>query len=228
MTKELSATQPTHVIAVLDRSGSMAARVGDVIGGYNTFLKKQKEIVDGSFMSLYLFDDVLDRVYHNEDLQEVPELTGKTYFARGGTALLDAVGKAIEDAGSYKKVILLVVTDGEENSSKFYTNDKIKSLIKNKEEKGWQVIYLGSSVEAFGEANKAGFSVANSVKFNQSPSGFSTAYAGVHLNTASYRGGIRKDFSSHSTQDYADLSEVFVGANASDVQTADGTSSRAA
>lgn len=201
--------KPTHIIAVLDRSGSMSSRATDVIGGFNAFLKNQKEIKDGSYMSLYLFDDHINRVFHNKGLEEVGELNSSTYTIGGSTALLDAVGTAINDAGDEKKAVLFVITDGQENASTRFRKEAIQGLISEREKKGWQVIYLGADVNAFADAAAAGFGVSNTANFVNTRSGYWTANATADLATKSYRMGSARGMSSFSGGDYASVASLY-------------------
>lgn len=206
MGKNIKAEMPTHIIAVIDKSGSMGSRTNDVIGGFNNFLKDQKKIKDGSYLSLYLFDDTIKRIHHNKDLQEIQPLNDSTYKAGGGTALLDAVGTAISDAGDYKKVILVVITDGEENTSKSFRRDQIKNMITSKEESGWQITYLGAGVDAFGDAASTGFAHTNTARFSADAAGFSKANAYAGIAATSYRGsGMAKTFSSVTVAELANV-----------------------
>lgn len=180
---------PTHIVAILDESGSMQNKISDVLGGYNSFVKSQKSIKDGSTMSLYTFSNNVRRVFHHKDVQEVPELNGLTYSPNGMTALLDAVQQGILDAGEKKEVILLVITDGDENASRIATHESVKSLISAREELGWKVVYMGASVNAFKQAATFGFASASVGKFDESAVGYATMYGAADAVVRAYRSG---------------------------------------
>ena len=99
----------------------MAGRIEDAIGGFNTLLDEQRKLADPCTMTLVQFDNQYDVVCTDTDLANVPNLTKATFVPRGSTALLDAIGKTIDDAITrYKnidkpeRVLFIIVTDGEE------------------------------------------------------------------------------------------------------------------
>lgn len=157
----------TEMAFILDRSGSMNPLTNDTIGGFNAMIKKQKEEEGQAFVTTVLFDDQYELLYDHVDIQEVNELTGKEYYARGMTALLDAVGKTINVIGGKiahmteeerpEKVIVVITTDGMENSSVEYSRSQVKKMIKERQSKdGWTFIFLGANMDAAGEANSLG------------------------------------------------------------------------
>ena len=91
----------THIIFVVDRSGSMTNIASDMIGGYNEFIKKQKETPGECVVSFYQFDDIYEKVFERVALQDVAELDADTYVPRNMTALYDAMGRTIDDYGQY-------------------------------------------------------------------------------------------------------------------------------
>jgi len=94
-----------EIIAILDRSGSMAPLVDDTIGGFNEFIQKQREASGTVNVSLYLFDDKYEEIYQDLPIDSVPELDANIYYARGMTALIDAVGKTINKVGERLKIL---------------------------------------------------------------------------------------------------------------------------
>jgi len=164
MNKEL-----TEIVVVLDKSGSMGSVRSDTIGGFNTFLKDQKELPGEAVFTFVTFDTDYKFVEQGTLLENVKELTNETYNPGGMTALLDAVGKTINDVVSRHasldedekpgKTILVVLTDGEENSSiEFKTNTDISKMIKEREDAGWEVVFLGADIDAWADGSKMGFS----------------------------------------------------------------------
>ena len=96
--------EKTHIICVLDRSGSMSSIMKDSIGGFNTFLKQQRELPDDATITVALFDDKYDLLYDNVDIKKVKDITSKEWYPRGITALYDAVCKTIHsDKAKIKK-----------------------------------------------------------------------------------------------------------------------------
>lgn len=151
----------TEIITILDKSGSMHGVVDDTIGGFNSFIKEQREKEENEEVNvtLTLFDTKISKVYVSEDIDTVAELTTKTYSPGGMTALFDAVGLTIQELESKwdkdpDKVIVVIITDGQENSSVEYTYKGIKRLINRKEKEGFEFIFLGAGMEAFNEGKQ--------------------------------------------------------------------------
>jgi uncharacterized protein YegL len=154
-----------HYIMIVDRSGSMSTIRADMNGGIHTFVDKQLEGVDGNkrTVSFYQFDTEHDRVHDFDLLEKV-----KTYelVPRGGTALLDACGQAITEVGQKLSamdedkrpgyVMVIIVTDGMENSSRKYTRAQVKKMVTHQQDKyGWRFTYLGVE-DAFNQAESIG------------------------------------------------------------------------
>ncbi len=157
----------TEIVFVLDRSGSMVDVVSDTIGGFNSMIKRQKEEVSNAFVTTVLFDDKINIIHDRIKINEVPLLTNKEYYARGCTALLDAIGctiKHIRNIHKYArksdipaKTLFIITTDGYENSSHEYSMTKVKSMIEEQKTKNnWDFLFLGANIDAIESANKIG------------------------------------------------------------------------
>ncbi len=94
----------TQLVFILDRSGPMHRLVSDTIGGYNAMIEKQKEEPGQAVVTTVLFDDQYEVLHDRVPLQDIEPLTDKEYFARGSTALLDAVGMTINTVGAQRKL----------------------------------------------------------------------------------------------------------------------------
>lgn len=155
------------LVFLLDRSGSIASCKLDLEGGFNTLIQKQKNDKVGRLdVSLYQFDNVLETVYENKDISEVSPLN---IDPRGGTALLDSVCETIdlfgkklsnkEEKDRPSKVIFIILTDGEENSSKKFSEEDVKSRIKHQEEKyNWDFLFLGANIDTWAVGDSLGLS----------------------------------------------------------------------
>ena len=120
------------IVFLLDRSGSMSGSEEDTIGGYNSYLDKQRKNKFNTKVTTILFDNEYEVLTDRKSIEDVSNLTKDTYFVRGSTALLDAIGKTINSLDKKvkdNKVLFVITTDGLENSSCEYTKDKIKELI---------------------------------------------------------------------------------------------------
>ena len=137
-------------VFLLDRSGSMETCAKDTIDGMNAFIESQREL--GGTMTLCLFDHEFETVYEKTPMKDVPLLTEDTFKPRGGTALFDALGKILKMKLS-DDAMIIVLTDGEENSSETYTAAHVKDLI---ETKSWQFVYLGANQDAVLNAERLG------------------------------------------------------------------------
>lgn len=188
--------EKTHIICILDRSGSMSSIMNDSIGGFNTFLKQQKELPDEATITIALFDDKYELIYDNVDIKKAKELTSAEWYPRGMTALYDAIGKTIntEKANFAKlgdnkpnKVLVCIVTDGYENSSREFNVDDIKSLIKDCEKQDWNFIYLAANQDAFDVGSSFGVSAGNTFTYTASSAGVSTMNAKLNKATTTYR-----------------------------------------
>jgi len=188
--------EKTHIICILDRSGSMSSIMQDSIGGFNTFLEQQKELPDDATITVALFDDRYELLYDNVDIKKAKELTSKEWFPRGTTALYDAIGKTINSEkarftkmGDDKptKVLVCVVTDGHENASTEYKINNIKDLIKDCEKQDWNFIYLAANQDAFDVGTSFGISGANTFTYTNDTMGVMNMSATLNDATTSYR-----------------------------------------
>lgn len=151
-------SKDVHLVAILDRSGSMANLTEEMRNGFNTLKAKQLQEEGNTYLTLVTFDNKYERLYTGVNIKLVPDLTADDYFARGSTALLDAVGETIEEVGRLKnlpkKVLVVIATDGYENASTRYSKEYIKGLIsdrENRKDNPWSFIFMGAGVDAFGD-----------------------------------------------------------------------------
>jgi hypothetical protein len=155
-----------EVIFVLDRSGSMGGSEEATIRGYNEFLDRQKDSALPAAITTALFDDRYELLLRCVDIREALHITRREYFVRGGTALLDAVGRSIRDtrerisemeSGKPEHVIFVIITDGLENASREYTHTEVRELIaEQKERAGWEFIFLGADLSDMRDAEGLG------------------------------------------------------------------------
>ncbi len=154
-----------EIVCVIDRSGSMADIRSDAVGGFNTFLETQKKLPGEAKMTLVLFNHNSEVLCSRADLRTVKPFTTETYMPDGTTALLDAVGRTIDDVGKALantpeaerpgKVIFAILTDGLENASKDYTRPRIYEMIREQRAKyAWEFLFLAANQDAFAEAEK--------------------------------------------------------------------------
>lgn len=205
----------THIIFVVDRSGSMFSIAGDMIGGYNEFIKKQKELPDKCIVSFYQFDDVYETVFERENLQDVKDLTAETYQPRGSTALYDAMIRTIDSYGQYlanlkeeerpERILFITITDGFENASENRDVAAVRERVKHQKEKyDWDFIFLGSNIDAWDTSGTIGVAASATLQFANSKGSVSNAFNSLADGTSAYRACSAKMNYAFTAQDYAD------------------------
>ncbi len=164
----------TELVFVLDRSGSMHPLVADTIGGFNSLLEKQRGQEGLCLVTTVLFDDRADTVHDRLPLDRVAPMTTDVYFPRGTTALLDTLGDTIGHIRSIHKyarpedvpshTLFVIITDGMENASRRYGAEQIKAMItRQKQEHGWEFLFLASNIDAVGTAARYGIDAERAV-----------------------------------------------------------------
>jgi len=192
------------IVCILDMSGSMSSIIENVRKGFNKFLKEQKNSGNKINFSLMFFDNDFYMPYNNVNINDVKKLTKNTYYARGGTALYDAIGSSIEnyidDLGDTPKneradkTLFVILTDGEENSSTVYNKDFVKNLVTDMRENiKTEFIYLGANQDACFVAESMGMSSNNAFNYDATNDGITTAYANVSNATSYYSNNEVKD-----------------------------------
>lgn len=161
-------TKHLKIVFIIDESGSMQGSNSDVIGGFNSFIERQKTENTGKItVSLYKFNNLVTRVISNKPAAKVRNLTNEDYTPSGFTALYDAIGQAIHETDKQlsaqpekerpDKVMVVIITDGEENASKEFSATAIKSSISTHEELlHWSFIFLSSGLDNFQDAEAMG------------------------------------------------------------------------
>jgi len=195
----------THITVILDRTGSMESIRDDTIGGFNTFLKKQKAEPGAATLTLVQFDtqDPYEVVHHFQPIAKVPELTRDTYVPRASTPLLDALGRGVNDLekclGELReedrpsKVVMVVVTDGQENSSREFRKGQIEKMVKERTEKdGWQFVFLSADLAAIGDAQAVGIAADAVLLFAKTGKGSADAWSSLAERTSEYRSARRR------------------------------------
>lgn len=177
----------TELVFILDRSGSMAGLESDTIGGFNSLIDKQKKQEGKCFVSTVLFDHETLVIHDRVELKTVKPMTEKDYEVRGCTALLDAVGGAIHHIGNIHKyarredvpakTMFVIITDGIENASRFYSAERVKDMIERQKEKyGWEFLFIGANIDAVETASHFGISGDRAVNYNADSEGTSVVY----------------------------------------------------
>lgn len=200
--KVISVTKPTMVLmtVVLDETGSMMPLRDETIVGFNNYIETQKQVPGEMRVNLMQFNSAKGPhyVYRDTPVKDVPKLTSETYRPDAWTPLLDSVGKAIVESeaaeAKYRDAyivnhLIVVLTDGEENSSKEFTKVTLQALVKAKEiTKTWQFAFSGQGIDAWHAGRGIGMAgVGTTRSFDHSAVGTRSAYDALGQATANYR-----------------------------------------
>ncbi len=197
----------TQMVFILDRSGSMSGLENDTIGGYNSLIEKQKKEAGDAVVTTVLFDDKYEMLCDGADIKKVDKMTHDVYYARGCTALMDAIGKTINHVGNRhkyalesevpQKTMVVIITDGYENASREYSLEKVKSMIERQKQRyGWEFLFLGANIDAVEEAKKFGIEEDRAVTYEADEVGTAMNFDAVSETVSCVRGNadIRRDW----------------------------------
>ena len=194
----------TRIAVVLDRSGSMKLVADATISGFNEFVHSQKLEPGQANLKLVQFDDQYEEVF-DKPLSEVPALDHQTFVPRGWTALHDAIGRTINlldnelknmpEADRPAKVLVLILTDGEENRSTEFTREQIADMVKEKQEKSsWNFVFLGANQDAVLTASGFNIPHDSSLTYNSNAAVLRNTLGSASRYTSDYRSGRRVGF----------------------------------
>ncbi|MCQ2496870.1 MAG: VWA domain-containing protein [Lachnospiraceae bacterium] len=165
----------TELVFILDRSGSMSGLEADTIGGFNSMIQKQCREEGEAYISTVLFDDRTEVLYDRVPVKKVEPMNDSQYYVRGCTAFLDAIGQAVNHISNIhkyareedipEKTLFIITTDGMENASRNYSYDRVKSMIEEKKEKGWEFLFLGANIDAIEVAGRFGISADRAINY---------------------------------------------------------------
>ncbi len=186
-----------HIIMILDESGSMGSIRNDIIGSVNTFINEQKELKkDNTTFTFVKFSTLVSYNYEKKLLSDVPELLSNDYKPNGNTALYDAIGSTINKYADEKNVCMLIVTDGEENSSREFDHKKITELIDNKKNSDWKFIYLSADLSTAKQGAKIGIYTSDAGCHNTSCNNAAVGYRELSSNIAFNCNNVIKEYRS--------------------------------
>lgn len=199
----------SEVICIIDRSASMMSIATEAISAFNTFIEDQKKLPGECLLTYTQFNTCYEIIHSGIDIQDMKPLNNSTYLPSGMTALLDAVGRTVDEVGDRlnktpedqkpEQVILVILTDGEENASREYTWDQVSKMLKHQTEKyNWKVIFLAQGIDSSKAGVRMGLnaSLPNIFVCNigNGGSGWMRGVAGASYAVSSYRtsGGLDK------------------------------------
>lgn len=168
----------TRVFVVQDASGSMNSRRDATVSGFNEYVDELETNGEGNILlSLIQFDSSVNSVYTSKDIHDVPRMENSDFVPGGLTALYDGVGTALKQAelsaGENDKVLIVIMTDGGENSSRDHSQTDILSKIKNSRKKNWEFVFMGAGEEAWNAGAQLGIAQENTLNYGVD--------AGTHL-----------------------------------------------
>lgn len=197
----------THLLAIVDRSGSMWSIERDMNGGLKSFLDEQKALPGKLLVDIVTFDTEIDQAYSSAT---VDDIKFPIIAPRGGTALQDAIGQSVVKLGEKLaslpederpgKVIVMIVTDGQENSSHEFAgkdgSDRIKQMIETQRSNfQWEFLFLGANIDSF--AVGGGFGIPQGAIINYTADGGSTQ--SVLRSASAYVGNTRSGLAASFT-----------------------------
>lgn len=206
----------TLLVFLLDRSGSMQSIKSDVEGGFAAFIAEQRRAPGDCAATLAQFDTHYDLVYRGLPVNDVPPLDLQP---RGGTALLDSMGKLITDTAAQLDaspeaerpgtVIVAIMTDGQENSSQEWTHPAIKSLVEQQTKNGWEFLYMGADQDAIEVGARLGVQRDKSVTYGRGKA--RDVMAATSANISRHRAAKMQDpaaaMDGYSAEQRADLAD---------------------
>lgn len=203
--------ETTEIICVLDRSTSIrtSGLTERTIEGFNSFLGEQKKLPGKAKLTLCLFDGgtsygaiagkTYEIIHDGIDINAVPELNKITFEPRGMTAMWDAIGATIDNVSvrhsklkmeeKPDKVVILVMTDGQENSSKEYNQKTVQELIKkHKENDQWAFVFIGANIDVMATGHSMGVSNGNTRSYVANDIGVKSAFFSMSASVSKMRG----------------------------------------
>ena len=188
----------TELVFILDKSGSMSGLEKDTIGGYNSMLAKQKNVQGDCHITTVLFDNNFELLHDRIDIRAISPITEKEYQVGGSTALLDAIGSTIHKisnaqkhtAEEYRaeKVMFVIITDGEENSSREYSVEKVRAQIERQKSKyNWEFIFLGANIDAVHTAEQFGIDEDRAMDYIADSEGTNLNFSVMSAVVSEYR-----------------------------------------
>jgi len=172
----------THIIIVLDASGSMSSIQDDIKGSFNSFLDKQRQEPGKTVFDLFQFNDEVVRLVKAADLAQFRDDLMARYECSGCTAMNDAICIGMDTVGQDfanmaeeerpANVLCVIITDGMENASKKFTAKDVKERIEHQKTKyNWEFVYLAADQDAFAAGEALGITLEDRTLVKRSPAG---------------------------------------------------------
>ena len=161
-------------------------------------IEQQKELDGKVYVSTVLFSNYSKVIHDRRELHEIKPMTKKDYVVNGCTALLDAIGGAINHIGNVhkyarpedvpEKTMFIITTDGMENASHQYSSAKIKQMIRRQEERhGWEFLFVAANIDAVETAEHIGIRRERAANYCHDAEGTETLYCAMSNTVKNYR-----------------------------------------
>lgn len=187
----------TELIFILDRSSSMEGLEQDTINGFNSMIEKQRELCGACLISTVLFDSCCQVIHDRVCLSEIQHMTQRDYSVRGCTALIDAIGGAIEHIREVyqhtpaedipEKTVFVIITDGMENASRYYDADQVRKMVKKHQKEGWEFLFLGANIDAVSTAKHFGIRESRAANYINDSRGVAINYEAISAVISRFR-----------------------------------------
>ena len=217
----------TEIVVLLDKSGSMSGYRSAGVSGYNEFLNTQKALPGEARFTLVMFDTEVVKKVSSMNIRDVPEMKLDDYQPAGNTALYDAVARTIDEVGKRlaatpederpEKVIFVITTDGEENSSQeFAQKDVFNRITVQRDTYRWNFLFLAANQDAFASGGALG--INHCLNFSGSNAGVRGMNMAYNCYAKSIRSGQTADAAYMTSSDVlnsADPSVMSINAKGS-------------
>ena len=211
----------TEMVFILDMSGSMSDLASDTIGGYNSLIEEQKKQAGDANITTVLFDDRYIVLHDRVDIKKVNPLTSNEYCPRGLTAMLDAVGRTINSIGEKLaatpeaerpgNVVVTIITDGYENSSKEYTWKAVQDMIKEQREKySWVFTFIGANIDTKTVSESLGIDARLAKSYTANKVGTDSVYKTMSKAVSYTRSASARKMSDNTALNDEELTEMSV------------------
>ena len=171
-------------LIILDESGSMCRIEKQAVDGVNETIQsiraaQKTNAKQKHYVTLVTFNEESKVLYNCAPVDEVRDITDKEYEPNCCTALFDAMGMSLMElkktVADENRVLVTIITDGEENSSKEYDGTAIKKLVENFKQKGWIFTYIGANQDV--EKVAESMSINNTMAFEATSEDTSRVFA---------------------------------------------------
>lgn len=217
-------------LIIIDASGSMYRKSQTVIDGLKELFKQIKKDIKENPNVLHTtividFDTEFNVLINSTKASDLTDKVAESYQTRGGTALLDAIGKGISMVPKDQNgVFVNILTDGEENSSYEYSNSDIQDLIEKKKKNEWAFTFMGTTQEAIKEAKSWGISAGNTLAFADNERGIKMSMDRSNLSrTAYYAASNTSGITGQSISAVMDLDNIVSDSANTTIDVTDGT-----